>query len=475
MQIVAYAYGFFNETWSLFGKCLSSQVQYLLSMQQPKPRTPFYWYLTLFLVLSIGVLGATYAGFASAKNIRSSLLERATTISHLISADTIAQLNANDSDLQNKFYQDLKESLTNVEAANHDVRFVYLLAQNENGQAFFYVDSVNPANEEDYSPPGQLYPEGDTDVQHTYSTKTGEVLPITSDRWGNWLSAFSPVMDKDGNVVAILGMDVSADYFYRAIALNVAIPILLTSLILIILFWIKHRLQYQQRSLSEKAFFLSFAGHEIRSPLTAVAAALKKLPADTADQPTIKKVNGSLRHILDILDDVLSLQANEGLKAQGIHKKPTHIHDIIDDSIESLKLLSEQRGSKVVDVTKKEDEKLVVTVDPLLFERVISNFLVNAIKYSPDNSTIEVEVSHTPKKWQIRFHNEGDPIPVNEQKKLLRGFYRTKQARKSGQKGTGLGLVLVRDIINEHNGQLSLDSGPGRGVTFTITLPYSDI
>lgn len=440
-------------------------------MQQPKPRTPFYWYLTLLFVMIVGVLGAAYAGLASAKNIRSSLLERATTISHLISPETISSLNADETDLENKDYQDLKENLIEVQAANKDVRFVYLLAQNENAQAFFYVDSVDPNNEEDYSPPGQLYPEGDKDVQNTYDSRTGEVLPITSDRWGNWLSAFSPVINKNGEVVAILGMDVSADDFYRTIALNVAIPILLTSLTMSILFWIKHRLQYQQRSLSEKAFFLSFASHEIRSPLTAAAASLRKAPESTAEQPTVKKVRASMEHILEILDDVISLQANEGLKNQGINKKPTHIHGVIKDSVESLKLLAEQHNAKVVDVTKPEDRTLVVDVDPLLFERVISNFLVNAIKYSPEHSTIEVEVSSSEKKWQIRFHNEGNPIPESEQKKLLRGFYRTKEARKSGQKGTGPGLVLVRDIINEHNGQLSLDSGPGRGVTFTITLP----
>lgn len=441
-------------------------------MNQPKPRTPIYWYFTFLFVLIVGVIGAVYAGLASARSIRSSLLERTTTISHLISADTITELNGNESDLENKTYQELKHNLTNVQQANNDVRFVYLLAQNNNGEAFFYVDSVDPSNEEDYSPPGQLYPEGDQDVQDLYDSKTGIVLPITSDRWGNWLSAFSPIMNEDGDVIAILGMDVSADYFYRTVAINVAIPILLTSLTLTILFWIKRRLQYQQRSVSEKAFFLSFASHEIRSPLTAAAASLRKAPEATAEQPTVKKVRASMEHILEILDDVISLQANEGLKNQGINKKPTHIHAVIKDAIESLKLLAEQHNSKVVDVTQPADRTLVVDIDPLLFERVISNFLVNAIKYSPEHSTIEVEVSHTPKKWQIRFHNEGNPIPPNEQKKLLRGFYRTKEARKSGQKGTGLGLVLVRDIINEHKGQLSLDSAPGRGVTFTITLPY---
>ena len=440
-------------------------------MNQPKPRTPIYWYFTLLIVIGIGVFGAAYSWIASSRDIRSSLLERATTISHLISPSTIDQLKADETDLENQTYLDLKNSLMDVQAANPDVRFVYLLAQNDDKAAFFYVDSVDPTSEEDYSPPGQLYPEGDTDVQNTYDSKNGEVLPITSDRWGSWLSAFSPILDEDGNVVAILGMDVSADYFYRTLALNVSIPVLLTSLIVVVLFWIKRRIQYQQRSVSEKAFFLSFASHEIRSPLTAAAASLKKAPENITEAPSVKKVRASMEHILDILDDVISLQANEGLKRQGINKKPTPIHNVIKDSIESLSLLAEQHNAKVVDVTKSEDRTLVVDIDPLLFERVISNFLVNAIKYSPEHSIIEVEVSHSGKKWQIRFHNEGNPIPPEEQKKLLRGFYRTKEARKSGQKGTGLGLVLVRDIISDHNGQLSLDSGPDRGVTFTITLP----
>lgn len=441
-------------------------------MKQQKPRTPLYWYIALLIVVVIGVGGSMYAWAAASDNIKSSLLERTNTIASLISADTINELHADESDLQNPTYQELKTSLIEIQQAYEDTRFVYLLAQHADGQAFFYVDSVDPSFKEDYSPPGQLYPEGDGDVQHTYDQKTGEVLPITTDRWGSWLSAFSPILNKSGDVVAIVGMDVSADYYYRTLALTVAVPILLTSIILVVLFWIKHRLQYQQRSVSEKAFFLSFASHEIRSPLTAAAASLKKAPQNIADAPAVKKVRTNLEHILEILDDVISLQANEGLKNQGVNKKPTAIHAVIKDSIESLKLLAEQHNSKVVDVTSAPNQALVVDIDPLLFERVISNFLVNAIKYSPEDSTIEVEVSQVGKQWHIRFHNEGNPIPKDEQKRLLQGFYRTREARRSGQKGTGLGLVLVRDIINEHNGQLSLDSAPGRGVTFTITLPY---
>jgi signal transduction histidine kinase len=443
----------------------------MVMQQQNTIRTPKFWYLIILIVAIVGLCACLYVGLVTARNTKASLLQRTQSLAYLTSADSIAALHGNDSDITNPAYQKLKNSFMNIQQTNTDVRFIYLLTLDKDNHSFFYVDSVDPGDEENYSPPGQLYPEGDQDVINAYQQKTGTILPITGDRWGQWLSAFSPVSDEHGKVVAILGMDVSATHYYRTIAVNMSIPFLITLFVISILFWIKRRVRFQQQYVSEKAFFLSFASHEIRSPLTAVFLALKKLPAHTRNEPTMQKVEDSLQHTLSIIDDVLSLQATEGLKSQGVHKKPTQIHGIIKDTINSLHLLADQRGIKVVDKTSHADLPLMVTIDPLLFERVISNFLVNAIKYSPENSVVEVAVSQAADTWQIQFHNEGDPIPEDEQKRLLRGFYRTKAARQSGQKGTGLGLVLVRDIINEHKGKLSLESAPGLGVTFIITIP----
>lgn len=434
----------------------------------------YYWYVPIAIVLIIGVLAAIYVGMATVRNVRASLLERTQSIAELVPTSTITSLDASEKDLESEKYNELKNNLLSVREANRDIRFIYIFAQNNNDEVFFHIDSESPESE-DYSPPGQLYPEDEGEVAEVYENKQSIVLPVTSDRWGTWLSAYSPITEDDGTVVGVLGVDVPANDYYWRIATNASIPLLLAAIVIIILLWTKRRSQYEQRYLTDKAFFLSFASHEIRSPLTSIAWALQpllnSLPEKSSERRAIGKIHTSMKHILGTVDDVLSLQATEGLRGKKLEKEPVHIDELINTLIESLKLFSEEHATKIINKTSGVNKHLVVNIDTLLFKRVVSNFLVNSVKYSPRNTTVSVDVTQSRHHWTVSIHNEGVGLSKEEQAKIMKGFYRTKAAGASGQKGTGLGVMLSSDIINRHGGQLELESHPNKGVTFKIILP----
>ncbi len=433
-----------------------------------------YWPLIIVIIILIGVAGAVYAGVVSSHNIKTSLAQRTESLAVLIPAQEITSLDGSDQDISSPTYQALKNRLTNVRNANNDIRFVYIMGLSDNGQdAFFYVDSEDPSSD-DYSPPGQSYPEGLGDVQSIFETGQSQVLPIARDRWGVWLSSFSPIKTTDGEVVGMLGLDIPAKSYYMQVGLNASIPILLTGLIVSMVVWARRRAWLQQQFLAEKAFFLSFASHEIRSPLTSVAWALRRLISHERkgiQKESLEDIQKNLQHILYTLDDVLSLQGMERLQTKQLDKKPVAIHSIIQAATESLELMSREHRIGIKDLTASADKLIIGHVDELLFKRVIANLMVNSLKYSPKDSFVEVALSQTDNHWMVSIHNYGPGISPADQRKIFEGFYRTKQAEASKQKGTGFGLMLCRDIVLSHGGKLELESAKDLGVTFKIILP----
>lgn len=430
-----------------------------------------YWNLLVIVVVILGLTISVYSGLVTARNIKTSLLERTETLSELVSAEDINHLKGNEQDLKSPVYNLIKQRLTKVRSLNHDIRFIYIMGLRKQDQdAFFYVDSEDPSSD-DYSYPGQSYPEGIADVKSIYETKQARVLPIEKDRWGVWLSGFSPVKNTDGSVVGVMGMDIPANEYYLQLGLDALAPALVTLLVLVPIFWGRHKARYQHQFLASKAFFLSFASHEIRSPLSSIAWELEKLNVNDTDKSKLQTVGTNLKHILSTVDDVLSMQGLERLQAKKLQKQNVNVHNIITDAIDGLSLMSQERGTKIHDGTLANNVGIIGLVDEQLFKRVVSNLLVNSLKYSPKGKPVRVTLSQSETHWSISIHNEGPGIAAKDQKKIFEGFFRTKQAEASKEKGSGFGLMLCHDIIVSHGGKIELESKPDQGVTFNIVMP----
>jgi signal transduction histidine kinase len=428
-----------------------------------------YWLISLAVVLLLGAAATAYAVITTSRSIKASLIQRTDSMAELIPASTITRLKGDASDLQSPTYQKLKQSFISIHHSNHDIRFVYILALRKSGQeAFFYLDS-EPAESDDYSYPGQSYPEGLEDVRYTYVQKASWVLPVEKDRWGVWLSAFSPIFDERGSVVGIVGMDVPALHYYTSIALVAAVPALLTLMVVMLLAWTRRRALYQQQYLNEKAFYLSFASHEIVSPLTSVSWAIRYKHDDVTE--LLPKIENTIGEVLTTVNDVLSLQNLDRLNSKKLTKEPEQISALIDTLITNLSIVCEQHEVQIQNTTDESERAFTAPVDKLLFKRVLFNLLINAVKYSPKGGVVAAQLTQTPADWSVSVHNNGQYITPEDQKRIFEGFYRTKSAESSNKQGTGLGLMLSHNIIVRHGGTLTVDSAPDQGVTLKVTIP----
>ena len=112
-----------------------------------------------------------------------------------------------------------------------------------------------------------------------------------------------------------------------------------------------------------------------------------------------------------------------------------------------------------------------VQADREALSRAIWNLLDNAVKYSPDCRTVWVELECDPQRVAIGVRDHGLGIPVHEQREIFEKFVRGADSKARRIKGTGIGLAMVRHIVQAHGGEILLVSQPGEGSRFTVSLP----
>jgi len=224
-----------------------------------------------------------------------------------------------------------------------------------------------------------------------------------------------------------------------------------------------------------RADFVTTASHELRTPLTAIYGGVRTLLARSSalaeDQRLrllhmIEQESGHLAQIVDQL--LVTAQLDRG--SLRVSKTPCDIEELCRNVLEA----AEARGSSSQLVFDSTDEVGEVLCDESLLRQVLVNLVENAIKYSPDGGRIEVRLDSDRGNVRISVTDEGLGIPASEQERIFEKFHRLDPGMSRGVGGSGLGLYISREIVSQLEGTLTVESAPGEGSTFTVTLPRRD-
>ena len=222
-----------------------------------------------------------------------------------------------------------------------------------------------------------------------------------------------------------------------------------------------------------KTEFLNVASHELRGPMTVIKGYLTMLEAGSlGDLPTQSM---SVLHLLIAKSDEVNWMIEQMVEAArleegrlALRKLPVDLVELTDLAIESAsQLLSEHHLS-----VDRPPQPIHAEVDPDRFQIVVRNLLSNAAKYSPAGARIRVQVSGNG-VGKVAVTDEGIGIAEDDQVRLFSRFVRIETKATERVSGTGLGLWLSREIARMHDGDLTVESTPGRGSTFTLQLPLS--
>jgi signal transduction histidine kinase len=341
----------------------------------------------------------------------------------------------------------------------------------EGEQLFFFVDSEAPDSPQ-YSAAGEPYEDGTSEDNTIFENGMAFVEGPTKDSYGTFISGIAPIFKPSTtDVIAVLGIDVDADTYWRDIIFASLIPLLVGTAIVLILTIFERIRRHNAELLALRSELVSVASHELRNPITGIRWAAESMQKITSDDKVLKIASAILNsalHLQASTDDILEL--SHATSGRALTLKPTDLNLLMREIIETQALSAEKNGI-LINFDKYWPAKLMVTVDPDQIRRALHNIISNAIKYTRPNTTITITYQQNQHDHKILVTDQGIGIPAGEQSKVWRGFYRASNAVRSEVPGTGLGLYLVKTVIERHNGSVGFVSEENKGTTFTVTLP----
>ncbi|MDY0395548.1 HAMP domain-containing sensor histidine kinase [Virgibacillus halophilus] len=215
--------------------------------------------------------------------------------------------------------------------------------------------------------------------------------------------------------------------------------------------------------------FVSNVSHEIQSPLTSISGFARALKNEniSAEERVhyLSIIETESERLSKISDNLLKLTALES------SQHPFELQEYrLDKQLQQIVLRCEpQWTAKQIDMNLALS-KAVVTADKDLLDQVWMNLLNNAIKFTPDHGTIGIAIHVDEEKLEVAVSDTGIGVAEEEQLHLFERFYKADKSRNRNQGGSGLGLSIVKKIIDMHGGTVSVISQPNLGTTFTVAL-----
>ena len=222
-----------------------------------------------------------------------------------------------------------------------------------------------------------------------------------------------------------------------------------------------------------RADFVANASHELRTPLAALLGFVETLQGPAKEDAAARErflgiMQQQASRMARLIDDLLSLSRIE-LNAHLRPKTPLDLGSIVRQVIDGLQPLARDRA---VEVTANEPaDPIVVLGDRDELIRALENLVENALKYGASGKRVDVSLSRSGGEAHISVRDYGPGIAPEHLPRLTERFYRVDVADSRSQGGTGLGLALVKHVLNRHGGRVTIESNRGEGATFTLHLP----
>lgn len=422
-------------------------------------------------ILLLGLIFGLLAALSVANVYKQSVIDRTRTAANAIEPTALAKLQGSEADLETPEYKQIKAQLLKLHQSNRDSRFVYVMSLKGN-DIIFNADS-EPATSEDYSPPGQTFDEASPELLSVLKEGKDVVEGPIKDRWGIWLSGLTPIYDSQRTIIGLMGVDIPARQYLTLLALVAAFPILIGIVAAVIIAAVDVARRRRQEAIEVQAELVSVITHELNNPLTGIRWGAELLLSSYYQEGTganvTRAIYSSVRKLQESVDDVLEI-ARLGRKAQELNLQPTRITPLIRDIFFTQKLPADHKQVLLL-LAENWPEDLQIICDESKMKRVFNNLVSNAIKYTNNNTDVTVSYENVGGMHRISVQDHGIGIPAEEQDRVFAGFYRASNAVKSGEKGTGMGLYLVKKTVEQHGGRVLITSEQDIGTTVTVELP----
>ena len=223
-----------------------------------------------------------------------------------------------------------------------------------------------------------------------------------------------------------------------------------------------------------KTEFVSLASHQLQTPLTAIRwfleILLNKEKLTEKQREYVKNAMISNQRMINLVEDFLNVSRLEA-GSISVYSKEGDFVEFIEGIIREAKVIAIKKKQKIIFNTSS--KKILGEFDSNLISQIISNLISNAMHYSDKGSIIRVSIEKAEEHIQIKVADKGIGISEEDQKKLFTKFFRTKKSSQVSTSGSGLGLYIVKKILDAYKGSIQCESNQGKGTVFSILLPIN--
>jgi heavy metal sensor kinase len=224
-----------------------------------------------------------------------------------------------------------------------------------------------------------------------------------------------------------------------------------------------------ERILAQQRDFLADTSHELRNPLSIIRGNLDFVRRTSTDQASLEAIHEAELEAVRmsrLVDDLLLLgQADRG---EFLAPRRVALADILDAMSEQLRAVAAPRRIEI-----NTQPRVWVQADPDRIRQVVWNLVENALRYSPDDSSVRVNLRASGSEAVLSVEDSGPGVPVGHEERIFERFYRADPSRSRSTGGTGLGLAIVRHVAESHGGSVELHNQPGSGAAFVVRLPLA--
>ena len=223
-----------------------------------------------------------------------------------------------------------------------------------------------------------------------------------------------------------------------------------------------------------KSDMISLMSHELRTPLTSINGFAELLTADESIPPQAREfvsiIANESQRMSRMINTFLSVTQLQRKDKQEVLKIPLRLDEVVRETITSLQPVAKKKRIRLIEQPAHRIPP--VAADKSLITQAVKNLVNNAIKYSPERTTVTVSTALEAEAVRVCVEDRGFGIPAEAKERVWDKFYRVvREGQEKDEESTGLGLSFVREVVEQHGGHVELDSEEGRGSRFSFTLP----